>query len=135
MGAWGVLAFDNDTANDWAYELESSRDLSLIDSALARVEAAGNNYLDADAASEALAACEVLARLKGRPGYSNAYTEKVDAWVENHAGEPPTELVARAEAVIDRILGENSELRDLWADSDIDAWKRSVDDLRQRLTA
>ena len=135
MGAWGVLAFDNDTANDWAYELESSRDLSLIDSALARVEASGNNYLDADAASEALAACEVLARLKGKPGYSNAYTEKVDAWVENHAGEPPTALVARAEAVIDRILGENSELRDLWADSDIDAWKRSVDDLRQRLTA
>ena len=27
MGAWGVLAFDNDDANDWAYDLEEADDL------------------------------------------------------------------------------------------------------------
>ncbi|MGE3819895.1 MAG: DUF4259 domain-containing protein, partial [Isosphaeraceae bacterium] len=34
MGIWGVLAFDNDTANDWAYDLEDVDDLSLVESAL-----------------------------------------------------------------------------------------------------
>ena len=28
MGAWGVLAFDNDDANDWAYGLEEADDHS-----------------------------------------------------------------------------------------------------------
>ncbi len=64
MGAWGVLAFDNDEANDWAYELEETGDLSAVQSALAAVDAAGADYLDGDTASEALAACEVLARLE-----------------------------------------------------------------------
>jgi hypothetical protein len=31
MGAWGELAFDNDTANDWASDLQDSGDLSLVD--------------------------------------------------------------------------------------------------------
>ena len=33
MGAWGKLAFDNDTANDWAYDLKDVSDLSLVESA------------------------------------------------------------------------------------------------------
>ena len=50
MGAWGELAFDNDTANDWAYELEGIDDLSLIESALKEVEDIGDEYLDQDIA-------------------------------------------------------------------------------------
>ena len=33
MSAWGVLAFDNDTANDWAYGLDGVDDLGLVESA------------------------------------------------------------------------------------------------------
>ena len=29
MGAWGHRSFDNDTANDWAYDLKEVSDLSL----------------------------------------------------------------------------------------------------------
>jgi hypothetical protein len=42
MGAWGVPAFDNDAANDWAYELEEVHDLSLVETALDEVIAAGD---------------------------------------------------------------------------------------------
>ena len=82
MGAWGVLAFDNDTANDWAYDLEGVQGLSVVNTAFAELEQEGD-YLDSDFACNALAACEVIARLKGRAGYQNAYTEKVDSWEAN----------------------------------------------------
>ena len=52
MGAWGVLAFDNDDANDWAYGLEGTSDLSLVNEAFRRVEASTGGYLEQDTAAE-----------------------------------------------------------------------------------
>src|ERR1700733_11917553 len=31
MGAWGELAFDNDSANDWAYSLDEADDLAPVE--------------------------------------------------------------------------------------------------------
>ena len=95
MGAWGHLPFDNDTTNDWAYDLEEVDDLSLVEAAFAELEEVGTEYLDQDLACNALGACEVLARLLGRPGYINAYTEKVDAWVAAHKIKPSPALPDR----------------------------------------
>lgn len=134
MGAWGVLAFDNDTANDWAYGLEGVDDLSVVESALGAVMATQDEYLDSDIACEGLAACEVLARLRGQPGYTNAYTEDVDRWVAAHPLVPSSGQMVRASAVIDRILGDKSELRDLWDEGDDgDEWRAAAEDLRRRL--
>ncbi len=134
MGAWGVLAFENDDANDWAYELEDSEDLSLIESAFAEVESA-TDYLEAPEASCALAACEVLARLIGKPRYTDAYTESVDRWVASHPQPVDTDLIARANSIIDRVLGPDSELSELWSDSDsADQWIAGVEDLRRQLS-
>lgn len=72
MGAWGELAFDNDTANDWGYDLADARDLNLAESTFGELEAVGSGYLDQDVACYALAACEVVARLQGHRGYTNA---------------------------------------------------------------
>ena len=136
MGAWGHLAFDNDTANDWAYDLEEIEDLSLVEAAFAELEGVGTEYLDQDVACNALGACEVLARLQGHPGYTNAYTEKVDQWVEAHKLNPSPAVLKRASAAIDRILADNSELRELWGEGDDgDAWRKSVEDLRVRMQA
>jgi hypothetical protein len=112
LGAWGVLALDNDDANDWAYDLDQTNNLSLVESAIQEVEGTGSGYLEQGIACNALAACEVLARLRGRPGYTNAYTEKVDRWVAAHQIKPPAQLIDRAAAAIDRILQRDSELRD-----------------------
>jgi hypothetical protein len=136
MGAWGILAFDNDEACDWAYDLEKVRDLSLVEEAFASV-AGPAEYLDAHDACNALAACEVLAGLRGNPGYRNSYTEAVDAWVDLHPMQPSANLLARADVVIERVLGDNSELRDLWDESEALGiqWRKSVEDLRNRLRA
>jgi Domain of unknown function (DUF4259) len=60
---------------------------------------------------------------------------KVDAWVAAHKLVPAPQLLARASAVIDRILGEQSELRDLWDEGDGTEWRDATEDLRQRLRA
>jgi hypothetical protein len=135
MGAWGVRTFDNDSANDWACELEGVEDLRLVDSTFRELEELGDEYIDRDVACVALAACEVIARLRKNFGYRDASTEKVDEWVAAHPIPVPPELIVRAQGVIARILGEDSELRELWDDAGANAWEAAVADLRSRLTA
>jgi len=134
MGTWSTDAFGNDTACDWTYELERTRDLTLLESALETILTAGEEYLEAPEAEEALAAAEVIARLQGNWGLRNAYSEAADAWVEANPLAPPAELVRKARAAIERILASPSELLELWQESDeLDDWRQSVMDLRARL--
>jgi hypothetical protein len=133
MGAWDVDTFDNDTACDWILELESTSDLSCVRQALDAVVEVGDEDLDSDEACRALAACEVIARLKGNWGKRDAYTERVDKWVEAHPQTPPPDLVTLALSAIDRIRTEPSELLELWEESSAEKWQASVDDLRRRV--
>jgi hypothetical protein len=133
MGAWDADTFDNDTACDWAYDLENVTDLSYVRDALNAVLEVGDDYLDSDEACRALAACEVIARLKGNWGKRNSYTETVDQWVESHPQVPPVDLIQSALAVIDRIRAPQSELLELWEEDDATEWHAAVDDLRRRV--
>lgn len=133
MGTWGYDTFDNDTAGDWTFGLEDASDLAYVRETLERVLAAGDDYLDVDDACEGLAACEVVARLKGNWGARNPYTEIVDAWVEGHDIDPPAELVDQALAVIERVTAADSELRELWEEDDASEWLAAVARLRARV--
>jgi Domain of unknown function (DUF4259) len=104
----------------------------LIDGTLQKVVDAGNNYLEAPEAEEAIAAAEVLAWLLGRPTPVNPYTEPVAGWVAAHPIQPPPALVQKALTVLERIQQEPSELLELW-EGDAD-WTSSIADLRTRLT-
>lgn len=133
MGAWDVDSFDNDMACDWAYELEGSRSLSVVQTTLEEVLDVGGAYLESDLGCTGLAACEVLARLKGNWGKRDAYTETVDKWVEAHPQEVPSNLIDMAVSAIDRIVSKQSELAELWAESDATQWQTAVNDLRERV--
>jgi hypothetical protein len=77
----------------------------------------------------------VLARCIGNAGYRDAYTAKVDAWVAAHSLKPSISLLNRASMAIQRIVSDNSELRELWEDGDGGVrWREAVDDLAARLT-
>jgi hypothetical protein len=134
MGAWDVGTFDNDTASDWAYELHGAWDLSVVRAAIEAVLVTGADYLEADLAAKALAAGEVIARLRGRGCDLRSYSEAVDRWVDAHPLVPPDELVEQAIEAIDRILGLASELAETWDESDDrETWRVVVGDLRARL--
>lgn len=130
MGAWDTTSFGNDRANDWAYDLQECHDLSLIRSTLERVAAIGEENIDATLGEDAVAAAEVLAWLKGKGSPPNAYTKKIGEWVNSHPIEPPSDLIALAIQIIDRLRREPSELLELWDDDD---WVDSLEELKSRL--
>lgn len=136
MGTWSHEPFGNDTANDWAYGLEERRDYSLIEQAVQQVIDNGDDYLDADLAVEAVAASEVLAKSLARGTQSDAYTENVDAWLKSITARPTSELLSKAQAALARILGKDSELRELWEDSDdLENWESSIKTLQSAIGA
>jgi len=90
MGTWDEGSFGNDTACDWSYGLEKVNDLRYVETTLDKVLAYGaGEMVPADAAECAVAAAEVIARLKGRWGEEDSYTETTDAWVRSHPVSPP----------------------------------------------
>ncbi len=136
MGTWDHTIFGNDIACDWIYDLEKCTDLSFIDQTLDNVLTAGETYLDAPIAEEALAALETITRLKGNGGEKDTSTEDLDKWVAGHPGDPSPVLIEKGKNALIRILSEPSEILDLWKDSDeFDNWKTTVTNLQTRLNS
>lgn len=130
MGAWGHRSFENDAAADWVAELEESADLSAVDAALGVVVGADDEYLESPDCCNALAAAEVVAALLGHPAAD--LPAAVSSWGKGKPHPAPA-MVQKTKSAIDFILA-NSELRDLWAESDdFDHWVTSVNELRVRL--
>jgi hypothetical protein len=67
----------------------------------------------------------------GQRGTKDAYSEKIDRWVEANPTKVPEELRQRALKAIDRITGEHSELSSLWEGSE--DWIKAVMDLKSRV--
>jgi hypothetical protein len=133
MGAWAEDTFGNDTACDWIGMFLEDPGLPAVRSAIEDV-LDEDDYLDSDEACFCLAACEVIARLQGRWGVRNAYTERLDQWIEANPTEVPEDLKAAADSAIERILGPDSELPDLWDEGGRnEEWHKAMDDLRQRV--
>ena len=138
MGTWAVDAFGNDYAQDWAEDLKETSNLDAVENTLDVALEDNGDELEMPFAVEALVAIEVLARLQGKGGAHTGDSAAVDDWVD--ARKPKarlrTDLAAKAGRVIERILSERSELRELWEESEhYQEWLASVEDLRSRLNA
>lgn len=121
MGAWGSKPFENDSAADWAWELEDESTWSVVEGALRSALAEGDD-LDGDTATIAVAAAEVVAHGVGRPTEVDGYTSEVAVFVAR-AGAPTPDLVLLAiEAVT--LAGGPGELAELWEDDE--GWRSSV---------
>jgi len=135
MGTWAVDSFGNDDACDWIYELEKAKDLSPVEDALNAVLNSGDEGVESSEATEAIAAIEVIARLQGNWGKRSAYSERLDQWVEANKIQPSNVLAQKAHLAIECILADNSELKELWQDSDeYDDWLASVTELKNRVS-
>jgi hypothetical protein len=137
MGAWGVGTFENDHACDFAADIADCSNLKKIESAFDKVLKVGTGYLEAPDAEEALAAADIVARLRGKFGQRDAYTEKIDKWAESNKVKlaPPDALVEKARKAVARVTTAPSELVELWDESDdANSWKAAVNELLQRLS-
>jgi len=138
MGTWSTDSFGNDDACDWSDDLKDCPNLSYIDATLDRILARGGERLGSKEACRAIAAIETLARLQGRWGLRNSYTEDVDRWVESVNLKPDRTLTLKAHRVLDRILSDPSCLLYEWRDAGkfiFEEWLAVMQDLRARVTA
>lgn len=136
MGAWGVGNFDNDTACDWGCQLEKTNDISLIEATIQEILNVDKDNLDVDLACEGLAAIETIARLMGKKCQQTAYSEAVDRWVQHQTLKVSETLKANALKAIDRILARESELAELWEESDdYQEWVATVTLLKTKIAA
>ena len=131
MGAWLHEPFGNDDALDWVYQLEDVKDESVLARVFNRAIENQDDYLEADDGFVIVAAAEVVAKLLGKGTQQDGYTEQVDAWVKSVDFQPSADLLAKAQTALDLVLGEESELNELWAEAeDRDNWRSSVEALK-----
>ena len=130
MGTWSHEPFGNDTANDWAYELEDTTDFSVIDATLQTALDEGQEDLDADLAMEAIAAIEVLAKSLGHGTQTDVYTDKVDEWVDRISLKPSADLSQKAAQALALVASDHSELKELWQESEeYELWANNLQQL------
>ncbi|MFF5972353.1 DUF4259 domain-containing protein [Streptomyces sp. NPDC012769] len=129
MGTWDIGPFDNDTAADFSYtvdEAPAERRAEVLLAAFRAVTETGADYLDADLGAEAVAAAAlVAAQCPGGEPVTTAYGPD-----EPLPALPPS-LRPAAIAALDRVLGKDSELLELWSEGgEAGPWQAGVERLR-----
>lgn len=131
-GAWGYRSFENDDALDWVENSLRPGGQSAVEKTIAGV-AKGRGYLQSTDGCYAIAACEVLAAAQGRP--SADLPEDVAALARKLSPKPSEAVRQQARAALDRILGKESEINELWKDAGepYEQWKKGIEDLKSRV--
>ncbi|WP_319976506.1 DUF4259 domain-containing protein [Lentzea sokolovensis] len=128
MGTWDIGHFDNDTAADFSGSLDEAPEAereNIIRTTLTRTIEA-DEYLDSDEACEALASAALIAaQCPGGTPITTAYGPDEPLPVFSPDLRP---LAVRA---LDRVLAADSELPELWDDTEHGPqWRQSVADLK-----
>lgn len=135
MGAWGPGPLSTDSALDWVPELEEGGEAAPPAAFQAAIKAKGTYDVDTDVASGAVAAAEVVAALRGRPG--DDLPEEVSDWIATARQPPPADLVELARRSVERVSTDR-ELKECWNEArnpaDRDACFAAMNDLLSRLS-
>jgi hypothetical protein len=129
MSSWDCGPFDNDTAADFAADLdgadESAR-LSMLRAALAAVDGR-EGHVDAPRAEVALAAAALVAR--GLAG--GAEFQSRNYGPAKHLPPIPEDLIPIAADVVDRLLSGDNDVKEYWSEShEAGKWLATVRRLR-----
>ncbi|MGR6874022.1 DUF4259 domain-containing protein [Pseudomonas sp. HK3] len=129
-GSWGAGSFENDSAADWVYELESSKSPSFLLTVFAVVPPAG--YIEVDTCSAAIAAADVVAALKD--GKTKQLPKVVATWVKsNESGYKPNMATKALEVISFCKSMKRSELAQLWKEGQSNNWLSQISKIEARL--
>ena len=119
MGTWGTGNFENDDAADFVYDFKDGG-VEAVRKALSEAINADDDYLDAYLATTATAAAEFVAAANGdESGLSDEAKEAYASFSGDKASLAG--LKAQAHQAMMRILGDNSELIELWEEDGADS--------------
>lgn len=131
MSAWGDGVFEDDQACDWLDQLIESGKSTAIDKALSVALKAKPGRLEADEASAALAAAEVVAAARGHRHAD--FPDDAKEWLATSGYVPTESSLVLCVKTVERVR-DDSELMELWAEGDeLPAWKRGISGLLGRL--
>ncbi|HXB72595.1 MAG TPA: DUF4259 domain-containing protein [Candidatus Acidoferrales bacterium] len=124
MGAWDVTAFGNDDAADWALDLlETKKPAEFLENTFTLAK--GNGYLEAFDGGQIVAAAAVVATACGSA--PQGLPEDLGEWLRGKEAAFQY-LAPTALAALQRVRGEESELRELWQETDdFSAWCSDLD--------
>ncbi|MFE4329873.1 DUF4259 domain-containing protein [Streptomyces sp. NPDC056831] len=132
MGTWDTGHFDNDTAADFSGDLDDAPEAeraAVIRNALNLVIAT-TDYLDSDEGAVAVAAAALVgSQCPGGEAITTPYGP------DRPLPVLPADLRPLAVKALDRVLGESSELRELWDDAGDEEWAQGIARLREVLVA
>lgn len=135
MGAWGTGFFEDDGACDFMDEIESS-DQPKETIVAAFNEAIDGEYLDTDGASAVIVAAAYVDRWVNGTRFTAPDDDplEVDSFPERHPDQDLSDLKGVAVLALQKVLGDDSELKELWMESDeFEAWEGGVEQLIGRL--
>lgn len=120
MGTWDVGPFDNDAAADWCGDLDEAapgQRPGIVRDALTAVLDTDEEYLDSDLAVEAIAAAALVAAQ--RPGGTKVTSSYApDFLLAGGRLDLGDDVPALAVRALDRVVGDESEWRELWDEAD-----------------
>jgi hypothetical protein len=132
VGAWGSGPFESDEALDFLDVLSEEPSWPFVGRAFN--DALAQGYLETTEASAAVAAAAiVVAARKGPAGLLDENFVEDYGDLVGKLGPMPDDLLALARAALAKVKA-NSELAELWADSDsADEWLAAIDTLERGL--
>lgn len=136
MGAWGDGPFDNDDAGDWGYEFDGADEETGLQILAQALDVGGpGEFLEGPDGSIAVAAAEVVSWMLDRGAIPNSpYGEDPAAWVRATERRPDDRLTEAALGALDRVRSADSELAELWAETEEEAaWRESLARIEARV--
>ena len=133
MGTWGTRVYDNDAAANWVHKF-IDQGFPLLDGTLEKVMCSEPKSISINDSQEALAACEIIARMNGAFGSRSVFKEELDRLVKENKSVITCELVQKAIEVVDRILSNQSEMHHAWrSDGHRLTWVKNIKYLREQI--
>ena len=135
MGAWGHGFFEDDTACDFAEEIEESKKVKqLFHNSFE--EATNAEYLEYDQCHAVIISAVYLDALINRTEYEAPDEESFNSFLAANKKLVLDDLKENAVGALQRVLNDNSELNELWAENAelYSKWRQNILDLIQRLT-
>jgi hypothetical protein len=125
MGAWDPTASGNDDASDWASELVDAKNpIGFLERTFNLAQRDG--YLEAPDGCQLVAAAAVVAAATSG-NVPDGFPESVSQWLRGKESSLKT-LTVSAKVAIHRVKGPDSELRELWEETEnFPAWGKVLE--------
>jgi hypothetical protein len=138
MGAWGFKYYEDDDAYDFMDEIEESKSpKELIEDALDT--ALKSDFIDSTEGNAVIVSATYIDRQTNGTRFSESDTGEildVDTFPERNPNIDLSDLKENAVLALKKLLGEDSELNELWLENEEDypSWRQGIEELIERLT-